>query len=419
MEPDPPELHDRARELTRDPGYAELLAAIRARLEAHADAATVTLADLGPAARRALADLLGHRRVPDGTLRISCADLDARFRSSRLEAGLLEVLEAAGGPLADHRARRHEARLAWEAVLDGLDAEPAVLARPELAAWAAGLREDGLLRRLTTSPEDAHALVRRALPVAAALPAGEIALSVLAARHTGDPHALDHGTPLATLVLRAALLLAEGQDLPTTPAGRRRLWSQVGVVCDPLSSDVLVLGLRSRGDGLLAGTLAAHATEGEPIRITLRALRRHPLVPAGTVLHVCENPAVVAAAAEVLGAGCSPLLCVEGMPGVAADRVLFAARDAGVAVRFHADFDWGGLRIGNLLASRYGATPWRFDAAAYEEALAATPHAVALRGRPILPSWDPRLGDAMSAGGRAVSEEQVLESLLAGLAAQA
>lgn len=37
-------------------------------------------------------------------------------------------------------------------------------------------------------------------------------------------------------------------------------------------------------------------------------------------------------------------------------------------------------------------------------------------GRPVAPAWDPLLGDAISAGGRAVSEEQVLESLLADLA---
>jgi uncharacterized protein (TIGR02679 family) len=107
------------------------------------------------------------------------------------------------------------------------------------------------------------------------------------------------------------------------------------------------------------------------------------------------------------------------MPGVAADELLRAAKDAGVSLRFHSDFDWGGIRIGNLLAARYGAQAWRFGASDYEAALAAASAVSRLRGRVAVPSWDRSLGDAMQSHGLAVSEEHVLEGMLSDLATRA
>jgi uncharacterized protein (TIGR02679 family) len=411
-----PDLGAKVRALTREPGYGELLAAIRSKLQEHAGASSLTLPDLKPEARRALADLLGRKKLPDTRARIRVAEIDERLLSSRVGARLIDVLEALGGPLADHRAEREETRAAWSLPLQEVERAAVVHSRSELLPWAAGLREDGLLRRIAGTPTNALELVRRALAVVACLPARGMSLSVIAAQTTGDPHALDHGTPLATLVLRAALCIVDSEELPATPAARRRLWSQVGVVCDALSSDVLVLGLRASGGGLLGQMLEASASHGEPLRLTLRALRRHPMTPAGSVLYVCENPAVIAAAADALGPDCAPLVCTEGMPGVAADELLSAAKDAGVSLRFHSDFDWGGVRIGNLLAARYGARAWRFSASDYEAVLAASPVGSRLRGRVAVPSWDRTLGDAMQARGVAISEEHVVNELLSDLA---
>ncbi len=35
---------------------------------------------------------------------------------------------------------------------------------------------------------------------------------------------------------------------------------------------------------------------------------------------------------------------------------------AGAQLLHHADFDWGGIRIGNVLHTRLPVSPWRFDA---------------------------------------------------------
>jgi uncharacterized protein (TIGR02679 family) len=186
------------------------------------------------------------------------------------------------------------------------------------------------------------------------------------------------------------------------------------VLCDPLSAQVLLLGIRPAGDERLDRQLRESADAGEPRRLTLRELVRSPVAVApGTAVFVCENPVVIAAAADRLGARCAPLVCVEGVPSTAALHLLRSVEQAGGVLHFHADFDWAGLRIGNLLSAQLGAAPWRFTAAEYQAAQAVLPSArIPLKGPPVSAAWDPELDRAMRASGRAVFEEQVIESLL-------
>ena len=88
---------------------------------------------------------------------------------------------------------------------------------------------------------------------------------------------------------------------PANAAERRALWERHGVVCDPLSSHVLCLNLPLAADGPVGAAAAAHADVGEPLRLTLRALRRFPpRFAAPVTIYICENPTVVSAAAEAL-----------------------------------------------------------------------------------------------------------------------
>lgn len=407
----------RTAELLDRPGYGELLGALRARLEAGGAPSTVTLSGLSPAARRALADLLGRRRPPGATTRVRLDEVDAALRASRVGAGLRAVLEAAGGPLADRRGQRAADEAAWAAVWD---VDHPALDRPEVTAWLERLRGHGILRRLAADPDEAAGLLRDALAIVDRLPERAVPLSVLAAEAAGDAHALDHGRPLATLVLRAVAGMAD-RDVPSSARGRRQLWAEVGVVCDPLSVSVLVLGLRLAGTGIVARAAGDHAGAGVPLRLTLHQLATTDSLRArhDRVL-ICENPAVVAAATARLGErgpqAAHPLVCVEGMPDVAADRLLSALADAGATLAFHADFDWGGLRIGAVLHRRYRAVPWRFRAADYRAALAGGGPTRPLRGRPVAAAWDPALAPAMRRAGGAVAEEQLLDTLLADVA---
>ena len=91
---------ERIRALLGAPVYEKLFAAARGRVEEGGEGArSVSLADLAPAERRAAADLLGWEALPEGTVRLALARLDAALRDSAAGAPLREVLEALGGPL--------------------------------------------------------------------------------------------------------------------------------------------------------------------------------------------------------------------------------------------------------------------------------------------------------------------------------
>ncbi len=234
----------------------------------------------------------------------------------------------------------------------------------------------------------------------------------LAATVLGDSHALDEGTPAATLVLSAVEALTGEPRRDRSAAERRALWARVGVLVDELSAPVLVLGLRPEGEGLVARALRDHADAGEPCRLTLRQMVRHPVdwrTLARRSVAVCENPTVVAAVAERLGARSPALVCTDGQPSGAVQTLLGDLATAGIELRFHADFDRGGIRIGNLLVDRFGAVPWRMTGADYERVADRGP---SLGGEPEEACWDRDLATVMRARGRAVHEEVVLDELL-------
>lgn len=178
-------------------------------------------------------------------------------------------------------------------------ARSTVAQRPPLGKWLDDLRAHGRAARAATlagTTEDA--LLARVLEVVSRLPAPGELLPVFALNALGDAHSLDAGRAESALVLRAAAALMSVPP-PGNAMERRRLWAAVGVVCDALSADVLTLGLHPIGEGLLARHLREATAIGEPRRTTLRELSRESItVAAGTSVFVCENPSVVAAAAD-------------------------------------------------------------------------------------------------------------------------
>lgn len=99
------------------------------------------------------------------------------------------------------------------------------------------------------------------------------------------------------------------------------------------------------------------------------------------------------------------------MPAASQRTLLTQLADAGAALRYHGDFDWPGIGIGNYVMRRFGARPWRFGAADYSP----TP-GHQLEGRAAAASWDACLGPKMTALDRALDEEWVIEHLIADLA---
>jgi uncharacterized protein (TIGR02679 family) len=154
---------------------------------------------------------------------------------------------------------------------------------------------------------------------------------------------------------------------------------------------------------------------GEPCYASLRSLLRAPPLwdVSGRIVHVCENPNLVAIAADRLGERCVPLVCTDGMPAAAQRTLLCQLAQAGAHLRYHGDFDWPGLRIANHVMREHGAEPWRFGVDDYLAAIRNIPHAApSLDGPAVAASWDTALTAAMAQLRVAIAEEAVADGLL-------
>lgn len=402
-------------DLLARPALAPVWMAARRRLEGNGGrltASPVAIAGLDAEGRDTLAGILGVPRPSEEPVRVRLPALDAALRRSVAGVGLLDVLERLGPPVRDRRAER----ASQAAVRDELESEAierlSAAGFGEAEAWVARVRRTGLLTRLTDGG-DVRVLLRQAATVLSQIDRGG-SLAALAASAVHDSHALDRGRPLGRLVVDA-LAFADDAPPPATSRAWRTAWERRGIVCDDLSSDVLVLNLRPVGASVSASSLGLLAEAGEPARLTLRLVEREPLaVPAGTAVYVCENPAVVSAAADALGGAAHTLVCVAGQPSVAALALLRSLAGSGAEVAYHGDFDWSGVAIANHVLAATGGRPWRFGALDYR--VAATAASLPLGGRSIMASWDPELKPAMEEAGVVVHEEQVLDQLLDDLA---
>ena len=393
------------------PAMARIVARVRQRLERGEGLdGSVTLGDPSSEEREALGAFLGRRPSRGSVLAVRLAEIDARLREWEICAGLAEAIEHLTGPVENLRATRRRVEAEWTTLfanaatgLEGIRCG---------AQWIDEVRTSGLLRRFARGEvSTARALIQGATAVVRRLPAEGIPIAELAATATGNSHALDPGEPLGTLVVRFAALrggVEEGDDAER----RREAWAAVGVLQDELSAPVLVLNLRPAGGGNTALAMSLHADEGEPYRLSMRQLLRCRLTftkeTTGRVVFVCENPTVVAAAANRLGARCAPIVCVEGNPRVPARLLLARLRDAGIALAYHGDFDWPGIQIGNRIIGRLSARPWRFERKHY---LAAGATGARLEGDPVEAVWDRELCATMLAAKTAVHEERELDDL--------
>jgi uncharacterized protein (TIGR02679 family) len=369
----------------------------------------VTLAVASEDQRRTMDMLLGRPPGRGKSLTVPLEDVDFHMKRSGMHPdGLAGAVQLLTGPVMVRAEVRAAAEAAWQSALEPL--EVLVAARPEFESW---YRDRGTAALLRRRPDEIQQLVT----VLRALPANGISLSKFATDTTGDAHALDVGRPLATLVLSAirATWWSRAED-PGTPALRRRaLWDTAGVLVDELSSTVLILNVHALPDTWLGRHAGPARQDGEPVVLTLRQIARHQIRISPDPLYVCENPVVIGAAADRLGAACPPLVCVNGHPTTAAVRLLEAAHACEAPIFYHGDFDWGGVRIANLLRTRVPWRPWRFDRESYLRA-AQKRSWRPLSGAPAQASWDPSLSTAMQDRSVRVEEEDVLEDLLQDLA---
>ena len=371
---------DRLREWALRPGAARLLGQVRARREA---------GGFGPGSRAAIA-VPGADRADVGRLlgthwEAGAEAVTARALHARLAAygvDLDRLLTEVGGPLRDLPAERAAAQrraaeesAAARAVLRSLlgpegEVPDIVVHGAALACLPPAGTGAALARARDLERVWAHLPARGA---GGAAPPETLPLAVLAARALGDAHAVDRDVALGRSAARLAahVVAARTGDQVIDPLAAasawRAAWAGVGVACDEVSSTVLVLGLPLAAPA--AAAALTRAAPAEPVWLTLRALGDEPRPEPGLrTVFVCENPAIVEAAAGLLGASSAPLVCTFGRPGLAAFRLLAGLAAAGVEVRVGADGDEVGRQIvADVCAAVPGASPWRMDSDTYEE----------------------------------------------------
>lgn len=404
----------RLRQLLGSSELAWVVERARRRLLNGAAGGSVRVHDPTPAQREAVDRLLGRRPSRGNSLTVRLEELEAVLRHAQICDSLTEAIEALAGPMVDVRAERKSVEESWAEVFATTSVGAG--SRPAVKTWLEDLRTSGLVKRLSRNdPSVGRRLLQHALEIDQRLPARAVPLAELAAAVAGDSHALDSGAPLGTVAVRLAAAVG-GVETWDGAEARRDAWASVGVLCDELSAPVLTLNVSGDGTTVTDRVLRLHAEAGEPCRLTTRQLLRDPPAfgpsIAGRTIYVCENPTVLASAANRLGARSRAVVCLEGQPRTAAHLLLSRLATARARLVYHGDFDWAGIHIGNLVMRRYRVAPWRFSSEDYRAARGGRE----LHGAPVAAIWDPSLKAAMIETGRAVHEEQVVDVLVADLA---
>jgi uncharacterized protein (TIGR02679 family) len=417
----PPGLDDRLKRLLGGAELAPLRLRMRRyfeRVDNGAPEGILRLTQLNAAEQEALALLIGRSSRPFRSTRVDVRQLDAALNEAGIASSLRTALELIDGPIVNRAAHRINLQAQWDHVTSHGHWHVT------LSDWVITPVAIRLLKRLARqNPTIAQQLLERADIVLRRLPADGVPLSQLAAETLGNAHALDSGEPTATIILAAWRRLEsknafganlsddnEQQNDVRIPDERvRDIWARAGVLINELARPVLFLNLPVACNDTTMGT------PGEPAYLSLRRLVRVPPVWAvnGVTVFVCENPNLVAIAADRLGAASAPLVCTDGMPAAAQRTLLTQLERAGARLMYHGDFDWAGLQIANHMMRTWHANLWRFGAKDYEVAVTNAPHARHdLSGACVAALWDEALMLAMQSHGIAIAEEAVAASLL-------
>ena len=367
-------------------------------------AGVITLTGLSADQRAAVAGLLGRPFSAAASTSVRLEAVDDVVRRSGAAPDLASAMTVLRGPIpvAADEAAREQAR--WDRACWPLD-RSVDERHPELSWLPEVLRRTGRLKASARSASAASGLVEDLVRVLDALPARGEPLAAFSARVLHSAHALDAGP------LRGLVETALSGDAARSADPGSDIWERVGIALDSSASTALIHALPFDRSTAVGRSIDDMVAIGRPVPITLGVLAEGPR-PVATEVFVCENPSVIAAAADRLGPACAPMICVRGQPSVATQRLLRLVSESGATVRYHGDFDWGGIRIANRIMRASGVLPWRFRA---EDLDALDLPGAPLAGTRVEATWDRDLATALEARGRRLEEEQVLESLLGDL----
>ena len=326
--------------------------------EAHRDEFTLT--DLLGHERRALAGLLGRRTVAAGSMRIRRSELDAALERAGIAVTLREALEFLDGPLSDRRADRVAREHAWSAALS-------LTAEPRLAALLTDATGTALVKRLSGSdPARAELLLAQAACVLGRLPGHGISRAQLAAEVLGDSHSLETDARRNHRVAGVGRQNVYQRHRSGWITGRRRICpATVGLVW--VSRSMSWHSQRYVSTSRVWTSTARICPRASQYTYRCAPCYAAPHLACGPTRRVRLQLPVTSLTIRRnrLGAACAPLACTDGMPSAAQQSLLAQLAAAGARLRYHGDFDWAGLVIGNFVMREFGAKSWRFGVADY------------------------------------------------------
>ncbi len=297
-----PPTPERLRVLFGRPEFRRLIERLNERRELGRPlTGTLTLDAPTPEERRAIDQILRRTTTTGSSLSVSLETLLTQLQTAGLAESWDDVLETVCGQRDPDRIRAAAKAQAWEQLWERV--KPAVAISPPLTIWLDQFRRDGVLKRLSESDAViADHWLQQAVPLLQQLPFDDEPIASVAARFTGNSHALDPNSPLATIVLRGISLMHQC-TMPANAAERRELWARAGIVCDELSAPVLTFNLLLPGASPLADLLAVANAATMPLHVTTRLLlvTDWKAFVSPRRVYVCENPSIVAIAARQLG----------------------------------------------------------------------------------------------------------------------
>lgn len=248
--------------------------------------------------------------------------------------------------------------------------------------------------------------------------AGEdgIALAVLAAKVSGNPHYFDRGQNAAVLLLHVLCFVGD-REFPRDVAGVYEVYRNAGIVTDEIASTVAFFRLHMRKGGADSGILEAFCAAGEPGILSLANLAGAETVRAeGGCAYVVENEMVFSHLVKCCGALPVTLLCTSGQLSYAAQRLIRMLCESGTRIYYSGDMDPEGIGIADRLWRQYPRNNhiWRMDAGDYPDALSEETieewRLKKLQGveHPLLR----KTADCVRQVGRAAYQENILERLV-------
>ncbi len=364
----------------------------------------------GASRRLAVGGLLGERDLRPGQRRvISLESLTAKLqvRGPNLTPGSVAAhalkRRLATRAMAKVKRQNREASLR-EQFVQALPQTSSTVSEDAAALWA-NLKVRGTITRLLNSSAP-EGLLSQAIAVIHALPkpVERKDRRHLANTITRNPHALDHGSALASVVM--SILTCSGHiEQGLRP---RSAWAAVGVACD----DVL-------GGLIMLGVLPAdwHVPPGVLITIPPRVLGSCDWPSPATSndwIFVTENPSILLAAAERAEQGTIlRLVCTCGTPSAVEIGALARMSQSGWRFAVRADFDSAGIEhVNAMLKGISGALAWRMTTSDYLESIQQdSTEGVKLDSIPDTP-WDSNLAETMRRFRFAGFEESLLPALL-------